>query len=308
MAGLQDIKKRIRSVKSTHKLTSAMKLISASRLRQSTRLLLWARDYENSLKQALTWTFQNIDADDYKRCKEKLPWYFLKENPKKPHIICIFGAHKGLCGNYNLLSIREALSVESHYPDRQCSFIPLTAKTAEYFSKYKPDQAEPLAGLGHFGKNASCFDLAQYVFEHMEKWFVNEEAGSVSLVSGHFMNALTQKVESFDLFPVFNNIENEVKNLDLSNLSYKNVPIIEPSRGEVLEKSLKHFILVRIYRSFLESEACEYSARMTMMENSKHNAEELISRLSLQYNRTRQTNITNELIEIIAGASAMAAE
>lgn len=307
--GLQDIKKRIRSVKSTHKLTSAMKLIAASRLRQVTRLLTSAQAYETSLRQALSASFQTLGSGTLERCYAALPWYYTKADLKKPHIICVMGAHGGLCGGYNLLSVREALAEEARTGNREYSIVPFSAKTAEYFAKNRPDKTEPLAGLGHFEKGADTLDIARYVLEHMERWFANQEAGSVVVVSGRFKTVLTQQVETFPLFPLLQDLFPTPEEEDPSALSegLEGV-LIEPSPAEALEQSLRHFALIKLYRAFLESEACECAARMTMMENAKHNAEELIDKLSLQYNRTRQANITNELIEIIAGTSALAAE
>lgn len=320
--GLQDIKKRVRSVESTHKLTSAMKLIAASRLRQATRLLTSARAYETSLRQTLQASFRTLSPEALERCRVQLPWYYTRQIFKKPHIICVIGAHSGLCGGYHLLSVRETLAEEARTVGRQdYSIVPFSAKTAEYFAKNRPEKTEPLAGLGHFGKKADNLDVARYVLEHMERWFHNDEAGSVVVVSGYFKSALVQQVETFQLFPLLENVLSFQPSWNKPEEAEKNEPDglnvieaglgglrIEPSHEEALEQALRHFALVRLYRAFLESEACECSARMTMMESAKRNAEELIDKLSLQYNRTRQANITNELIEIIAGTSSMAAE
>lgn len=318
--GLQDIKKRIRSVESTHKLTSAMKLIAASRLRQVTRLLTGARAYEASLHQTLQATFRTLSAEAFDRCRAHVPWFYTRELPEKPHIICVMGAHSGLCGGYNLLSVREALAEESRTVGRRdYSIVPFSAKTAEYFAKNRPEKTEPLAGLGHFGKKADNLEVARYVLEHMERWFQNDEAGSVAVVSGRFKSALVQQVETFSMFPLIDDLlspgtaseearGSETGQAGMDRLGGLGGLLLEPSPEEALEQALHHFALIRLYRAFLESEACECAARMTMMESAKHNAEELIEKLSLRYNRTRQANITNELIEIIAGTSALTAD
>jgi F-type H+-transporting ATPase subunit gamma len=277
-----------------------MKLIAASRFRQSLHLLQFARDYEKSLADALRTVIS--DEDNYERCKQLLPSYFFEEVPSVPYVICVFGAQKGLCGNYNLAVIKEALALEARNRDRVCEFVPMTLRTAEYFTKHRPKQAEPLAGLGHFSTNATCMELATYVFEHVQKWYANENVGAVGIVCGKFINTLNQDVESFDLYP--NRID-LVRPQDLSEKSPSALGFrrVEPSVEIVVEQILKKLVLTRLYKAFLESETCEYAARMTMMDSSKRNAEELIDKLSLQYNRTRQSNITNELIEIIAGTA-----
>ncbi|MDR1208210.1 MAG: ATP synthase F1 subunit gamma [Holosporales bacterium] len=306
MASLRDIKKRVASVRSTHKLISAMKLIAASRFRQSLHLLQFARDYEKSLADVLRTVLS--DKDNYQICKQLLPSYFFDEIPSKPYVICVFGAQKGLCGNYNLAVIKEALALETRNQEHVCEFVPMTLKTAEYFTKHRPKQAEPLAGLGHFPTNATCMELANYVFEHVQKWYANENVGAVSIVCGKFINTLNQDVESFDLYPIRiiasqNIAEKAQQGLTEKTQSTLGFRLIEPSVEVVVEKIFKKLVLTRLYKAFLEAETCEYAARMTMMDSSKRNAEELIDKLSLQYNRTRQANITNELIEIIAGTA-----
>jgi F-type H+-transporting ATPase subunit gamma len=284
-----------------------MKLIAASRFRQSLRLLHLARDYEKSLAGVLRTIL--ADKDNYERCAQHLPQYFFEEDPSKPYVICVFGAQKGLSGNYNLAVIKEALALEARSRPRSCEFVPMTLKTAEYFTKHRPTQAEPLAGLGHFPTNATFIELAVYVLEHVQKWYANENVGAVGVVCGKFINTLNHDVESFDLYP---------NRMDLltshdSAESGGNTPVfaggpgfrlVEPSVEVVVEKILKRLALSRLYKAFLEAETCECAARMTMMDSSKRNAEELIDKLSLQYNRTRQASITNELIEIIAGTAA----
>ncbi|MDR1907992.1 MAG: F0F1 ATP synthase subunit gamma [Holosporales bacterium] len=345
MAGLQDIKKRIQTVQSTHKLISAMKLIAASRFRQSIRLLQVARDYEASLTNALRTIVSDKDQRDL--CRKYFPTHFFEDTPSKPRVICVFGAQKGLCGNYNLASIKEAIAVEARdAKNRKCEFVPMTLKAAEYFVKHKPDQTEPLAGLGHFSKKATCMDLATYVFDHIKNWYINGEVGAVSIVCGKFVNTLTQSVESFDLYPNKDLLERFITVAPIEHVSkgsqaqtggpqaqaigpqahtgteashagttpspQNNTETepsqicklrIEPSLEKVVIPLLDTLALVRIYKAFLESETCEFAARMTMMDSSKRNAEELVDKLSLQYNRTRQANITNELIEIIAGTA-----
>lgn len=305
MNGLQDIKKRIKSISSTHKLTAAMKLIAASQLRQTTRSLVWARRYEQTLMQTFIEAFSRVEPEKREAFKQSLPVFFRKKDPSKPHIICVLGANKGLCGGYNLFVIHEAIEEEKRCGNPASSFIPLTAKTSEYFLKHKADQTEPLAGLGHFSKDDGAWERACYVLEHMENWFKNEEAGSVSLVSGQFVNTLVQKASTVSLFPFWDHLEAQLNEHEFFSHESHVIPQMAPSGEDLLRRTVHHLVLVRLYRAFIESEACECAARMTMMESSKHNAEDLMEKLSLQYNRTRQSNITNELIEIIAGTSAL---
>jgi F-type H+-transporting ATPase subunit gamma len=301
MAGLQDIKKRIRSVQSTHKLISAMKLIAASRFRQSMKLLQNITTYENSLENALQ-SIMITDKEKREKAIQCLPWYYRKEDTSKPHLICIFGAQKGLCGGYNLSTIKEAIADESRHSDRLCLFAPITLKAAEYFIKRKPTQIKHFAGLGYL-KNTNYVDLATHILNDINDLFNNSEIGSMSVVHGKFVNALTQKIESYKVFPSVMLTQLQ-KPQDIQQTNHMpSQYLVEPSIDKALKKVLEHFVLVQIYRAFIESETCENASRITMMDNSKRNAEELVDKLSLKYNRTRQANITKELIEIIAGVA-----
>jgi ATP synthase F1 gamma subunit len=375
MAGLKEIKKRIRSIESTYKLTLAMKLIASSRLNRTLSLLMKVRQYEKSLMEALKWALSDLTPEMTEKIKASLPDFLSGDLPQKQHVICVLGANRGLCGSYHLQTVNEALkfvkkkstqeSLKKQRPKKQKEetnspyyddnsikkkeqrepierdssspssdlevvFVPLTDKTADFFIKNRPQETEPLAGLGYLKKGATFLDQSQYVWEHIEKWIEKEEIGQVSFVGGEFSRSLRQKIVSFDLFPVWSythpflekkielneehpqteketaKAKNPLVSLLLSQpSSFNAAPIVEPSLEKVMEYSARHLVLVKIYRSFLESEACENATRVVTMETSKRNAEELKNKLTLKYNQTRQANITNELVEIIAGTSAL---
>lgn len=246
--------KRIRSISSTHKLTSAMKLIAAAQLRQSHRGLLWARNYENSLLQMFENVVNSLDADQRQNLRNKLPWFFHSKDLTKPHIICVLGANKGLCGGYNLFVVHEALSEEKRHSQQVATFIPLTPKTSEYFLKHKANQTEPLAGLGHFSKGDHFLEKARYVLEHMERWFKNHEAGSVGLVSGRFVNTLTQTAGTTSVFPFWEDLESRLTHKGKRDSVQQ--PLLEPCFDQWLSQILRHLLLLRLYRAFVESEAC----------------------------------------------------
>lgn len=304
MAGLKDIKKRLKTVNSTQKLTSAMKLLAASKLSHLTSSLALVHQYYNAFLASAQWAYAHMSADELEKYQQSVPSFFLRATSDKPHIFLILGANKGLCGNYNLMAIRTALTESRKYEPDQCKFMPITIKAAEYFQKYKPTQTEALSGLGHFESQSNFMGLARYILENLEHRFEHGDIGSVSLICGHFVNALIQKVEPKPLFPLMPSLSLFAPSEEAQPKS----PIIEPDPAGFLAATLKQMALLRIYMALLESETCEQAARVTMMESAKRNAEELIDGLTLQYNRTRQANITNELIEIIAGRSAMVSE
>lgn len=302
MSGLKEIKNRIRSVSSTHKLTSAMKLIATAKLKQSSSFVASIRDYENTLLDSINSAIMNISKENLNKIMEKLPWFLLNKKSDKPHVFLIFGANKGLCGNYNTSIIRETLNISATI-NQKSIFVPITHRTLEYFVKHEKENTKDLLKLS-FSNNLNYLDLSTKIMKNIEDWFDNDEIGSVSIIRGKFVNALVQQVEHINLYPFSR------KNFDLytNDLSECKDTIIEPSEFDFLKSSMKSLIQITICRSFLESETCEYAAKMTMMEGAKRNAETLIDDLTLQYNRTRQSNITNELIEIIAGTNAMVEE
>lgn len=302
MAGLKDIKKRVKTVSSTQKLTSAMKLLAASKLKHLTKELAIARTYTQSLSAAMHRAFAGTTAETLDAFREQSGSFFWDPVPNKPHILLVIGANKGLCGNYDLSVVRAALAKAHELGLDKCRFIPATVKAGEYFQKNQPHATEALAGLGHFDPHSKPIEVARYIFEHLKHRFEHEEIGSVSMVRGRFVNALIQKVEYTPLFPI-------VPELGVvASVAEPGAPEIEPAPVDVFVSWLEHEAILRLYLALLESDTCEQAARVTMMENAKRNAEELIDSLTLQYNRTRQANITNELIEIVAGRSAMVAE
>lgn len=319
MSSLKDIKKRLKSVKSTKKLTAAMKLIASSRLKYAMKLLIQAKSYEMTLHNTLRWGLTNLTDEQIENCKEKMPWFYSESNKEKPHLIFVFGANKGLCGSYNLSVIREALLEEEKFPKGNCFFIPLTTKTTDYFLKYKKDETECVLGLGHLSNDTGFIAISSFIIDFLMRKYSVNEIGSVSLVHGKFINALVQKVERVDLFPIlgdppyFFQEEYKITSKSLKKNSFSDLiiendikPKLEPSVAELIESSIKHIALMKIYSAFLESETCEQASRVTMMESANNNAENLVEKFTLKYNRTRQSNITNELMEIIAGTTSLA--
>jgi F-type H+-transporting ATPase subunit gamma len=355
MANLKDIKNRIRGVSSTHKITSAMKLIATAKLRHSMEAVALIRDYENTLVSA-------VNASGIDLRKERLdampeaPWYLTKEKEKKPHVFLVLGANRGLCGSYNSMVVRQALSLahklednksrllskpsesgileEREAPERRRGaysdvrehastestyqktdyeelrkksnvlFIPLTSKSSEYFLKNEAERTKPLPGLG-FSNKSDYMEIASYVVDQLMHWLEGKEIGAVSIVFGKFVNALVQKVEHFQLFPFIFQQNAEKSPLPSPG---KSGTLVEPSFASAAKSVINSLVRIRVCRAFVESNTCEQAARMTMMESAKRNAENLIDKLTLQYNRTRQANITNELIEIVSGTNAMLQE
>ncbi|MDR3285533.1 MAG: ATP synthase F1 subunit gamma [Holosporales bacterium] len=313
MTGLKDIKNRIKSVSSTHKLTSAMRLIATAKLRHTMAALTYIRNYENTLIDSIKWANFNSIREIRENFSDFFPKFFFEADNTKPHAVLVIGSNRGLCGNYNLTIIREALAFAQSQKKNQSNirFIPLTYKTSEYFLKHEKDCTGNIPGLG-FNNKASNIDLASIVLNQAINWLKDGDWGAVSIIYGKFINALFQKAEYIPLFPFFDEkmefFWEKRKNFDKNEAKIENPPNIEPSQENILPSLIYSLAYLKICRAFVESETCEHAARMTIMEGAKKNAESLIDTLTLQYNRTRQANITGELIEIIAGTNAMAQE
>ncbi|MDR0632929.1 MAG: ATP synthase F1 subunit gamma [Holosporales bacterium] len=306
MANLKDIKNRIRGVSSTHKITSAMKLIATAKLRHSMEAVALIRDYEDTLVSAINWSGIDLRKEKIEGIAE-FPWYLTKEKKKKPHVFFVLGANRGLCGSYNSMIIRETLALARKLgQDRDVLFIPLTLKSSEYFLKNEFDRTKPLPGLG-FSNKHDYMATASYVVDQTMHWLEGKEIGSVSVVFGKFVNALVQKVEHFQLFPFFRSIADD-RSAEEGRAGGRKGILVEPSFVSLTKSVVNSLARVKVCRAFVESDTCEQAARMTMMDSAKRNAENLIDKLTLQYNRTRQANITNELIEIVSGTNAMLQE
>ncbi|MDR0625476.1 MAG: ATP synthase F1 subunit gamma [Holosporales bacterium] len=320
MAGLKDIKDRIRSVGATQKLTSAMKLIATARLRHALDAMFAIREYEESLLNAIRQAKFGLDQQTLANISEQLPWYFTKRKSKKPHAILVIGANKGLCGAYNLSIVREAVRfAQKHKNEQEARFIPLTTKASEYFLKNEPKRTGDSPGLG-FHNNTNCSDIAAFALDQAVSWLLGNDWGAVSVVCGVYVNALVQKARSFTLFPFFSSSSDKAVmdafasgSSDTSEQQYKHSPHdsqpkIEPSFITAITSLVHTVACVKMCRAFAESATGEHAARITTTDGAKKNAETLIKSLTLKYNRTRQARITSELIEIIAGTNAMTQE
>jgi F-type H+-transporting ATPase subunit gamma len=315
MAGLKDIKNRIKSVESTEKLTSAMKLIATAKLKHSMHLSESLHDFKKTFMDAIVWANFGLDAENFEALAVRLPWFFFEENKDRVHVIFVIGANRGLCGNYNLTIVREALSLAKQISG-QCKdqvertvFVPLTLKTSEYFLKNEKDRMLSIPGLDFSGKQTSV-DFAGFVTDYMFEAMKNQEWGAVSIVCGKFVNSLVQKAESVRIFPFFDEQNKKLFCRELGSNgegepAWRISPRIEPSNISMIKLLVDTIVRLQMSVAFAESQTCEQAARMVTMDSAKKNAENLIDTLTLQYNRTRQSNITNELIEIIAGTNAM---
>jgi len=290
MAGIRDIKRRIRSVKNTQQITKAMEMVSAAKLRRAQAKAVAARPYAARVWEML----EHLIRAEGKGSEQPL----LKERAVKQTCYVVFTADRGLCGAFNTNIIRRAVQgMRATPPGVSNSVVAIGRKAREFFSKRGYNVLGHFVALG----DSPDFDQAAEISRFVVNLYLEEVVDEVILVYGDFVSALQQvprlqKVLPFDL-------PEEARNE--SNLIVRTDYLFEPSAEKLLDDLLPRFIETQIYRSLLESKASEQGARMTAMGAATENAGEMISNLTLTMNKARQDSITKELLEIVGGAEAL---
>jgi F-type H+-transporting ATPase subunit gamma len=289
MANLKVIRKRIVSVKNTQKITRAMKLVAAARLRRAQQNIVELRPYAKKTLEVLS----NVAA---RVGEEEGIHPMLERREQKNVMLVVLTSDRGLAGAFNS-SICRAANVrwkELEAEGKTVTFTVIGRKGREYFArrgaKIKHDFTGAFENLtvhkaGEIGREI----VAEYVAE-------GEQLDAVYLVYNEFKSAISQMVAIEPLLPI---TPYEVSAEDAGDFLY------EPSKKDLLERLLPMYIEVEIYRALLESIASEHGARMTAMDAATNNASDMIERLTLEFNRARQAAITKELMEIIGGAEAL---
>ena len=291
MASLRDIRKRIRSVKSTQQITKAMKMVSAAKLRRAQDAIVSARPYARALDQMI--------ADLVSR-SEGLSHPLLTSRPVRRVEILALTSDRGLAGGFNANVIRR-VSRFAYERDRSTGLRLTTVgrKGLEAFRRRHMEIRKDHAGL----YNRMSYETARALAEELTTEFLEDRVDQVLVAYNEFVSAITQRVVLTPLLPFERPATPEGQPStglrSLIDFEY------EPSKEAVLDKLVPQAVATRVYRALLESIASEHGARMSAMENATSNAEDAISRLTLTYNRTRQAAITKELMEIVSGAEAL---
>jgi F-type H+-transporting ATPase subunit gamma len=291
MAGLQDIRRRIRSVKNTQQVTKAMKMISAVKLRKSKERLLALRPYSSKMMEIVRSVVTRFQ-DDTSTVHSPIAQAFLAPREEKKIRLVVIASDKGLCGGFNANVLRQATQFV-HSSEGELAHLDVVGKRALEWAKkngYTVDQeflGVGLPNLAHVAELISAQAAAQY------------EAGEIDalyVVYNYFSSALTQIPMAHRIFPM---------EIDDQERIPAGVPqLLEPSPTLVLSALLPRFIETAFLATLLESSASEHGARMAAMDKASSNAEDMIARLTLHMNKIRQASITNQIIEIVSGANA----
>ncbi|AFM26351.1 ATP synthase F1 subunit gamma [Desulfomonile tiedjei] len=285
MANLRDIRKRIASVKNTQKITNAMKMVSAAKLRRAEESIKAARPYSERMREVLLSLAARVNPAVH-------PLLQMRE-PKKVLLILVT-ADRGLCGafNANLSRRAEAFSKEMASKGVQVALITVGRKGNDYFRRRNIEIAEKFVNV----MNSVNYELAGDVVSIATEKFASGEYDEVYILYNSFRTAVTQILTLRKLLPVTPEEEGGKRRREY---------LYEPSEDELLSAILPRYVQVQVFTGLLDSVASEHGARMTAMEAATTNADEMIYKLTLKLNRLRQESITTELMEIVGGAEAL---
>ena len=293
MPNLKELKNRISSVKSTRKITSAMKMVAASKLRRAQELAESSRVYADSLSFILSSLAGNT------KNSADLPEILTGRENSKISLLIINSSDRGLCGGFNSNLFRNTKKwISDQQGQGKTVKIMTVGKKASSF--YKKTDLDIVASFEDLNSNDRQLQVSEEIKNKIMELFDNNEIDEVSILFNKFVSAISQEPIYQSLIPLSNEETSEDES-ESNNAIFE----FEPDKNELLEYLVPRNFLTQIYRSVLESSASEHAARMTSMDNATRNAGDMIDRLTLTYNRTRQAFITKELIEIISGAEAV---
>lgn len=307
MANLKNIKKRIQSVQSTQKITRAMKMVASAKVKKAESTVKASRPFTESLnaifKKMLTYV--SDFSTSTLRIKSPIDNYpaLLKVREVKAVGLLINTSNKGLAGAYNANVIRKTIQTVKEYSEQgiksylfiigQKGIVSLKRKVA----KYDCEIVKTYLAVA----NRPNPEDAKIVTEDLAEYFVNQKIDKIEIITTRFKNMMSYFVENWTVLPLKSLTEDHDK---LYDGIIDPLMEFEPDKHHILQKIVPMYITNIIYQSLLEAQASELASRMTAMSAASTNAEKMISKLSLEYNKLRQAAITNEIVEVVAGANA----
>ncbi len=284
MANLKEIRNRISSVSSTMQITSAMKMVSAAKLKKAQDAITAMRPYANKLTELLQSLSATLDADSESK--------FSIQREVKNVLIVPITSNRGLCGAFNSNIIKQTQQlISKDYTGKKVSVFAIGKKGNDAFAKKKIVIANESTVFDDL-----TFDNVADIAEILMGKFVSGEFDKIDIVYNKFKNAATQEVMTEQFLPIVPTLDNTNANLDY---------IFEPSKAEIVEQLIPKSLKTQLYKGIRDSFASEHGARMTAMHKATDNATELRDQLKLTYNKARQAAITNEILEIVGGAEAL---
>jgi F-type H+-transporting ATPase subunit gamma len=290
MASLQDIRKRIKTVKNTAKTTKAMKMVSAAKLRRAQKRVMGSRPFSHKLDEVIS-----LLAHRAQKAGDAPHPLLMDRAEKKKVELIVLTSDRGLCGAFNSNVVRRALRfvVDNRRDIEEIQLSTIGRKGHESLKREKVTIRRNYEGV----LTKVSFHEARNIADELCEAFRSEEVDAVYLAYNEFKSVITQNLVVKQLLPV--------EPIDLPEHAWPVEYLYEPARTQLLDEVLpRHFATV-LYQAFLESQASEHGARMSAMDSATRNAQEMGDKLTLTYNRVRQAAITTELNEIIGGAEAL---
>jgi F-type H+-transporting ATPase subunit gamma len=287
---LRDIRNRIGSVKSTRQITKAMKMVAAAKLRRAQDAILKTRPYAMLLEQTLARVAARAAAE------ESVAHPLLAPRDLRTAEVVVLTSDRGLAGGFNSNIARRTQRFLTEEADRfeKIQLATIGRKGRDFFRARKLEVRKDFTGVG----SDLRYEKAEAIAEEYTRRYLDGEVDAVFLAYNEFKSAISQKPVVAQLLPI---ATPPAEAAAASGIDFK----YEPSREALLQDLLPRHVAMQVWRALLESAASEHGARMSAMESATKNAEEMISMLTLQYNRARQAYVTKELMEIVSGAEAL---
>jgi len=284
MANLKEIRNRISSIGSTMQITSAMKMVSAAKLKKAQNAIVQMRPYANKLTELLQNLSATLEAED--------GGAFTQQKEVQKVLIVAITSNRGLCGGFNAAVSKQIKTIiESRYAGKDVSIMSIGKKGNDLLAKTHKIYANHSAVYDDL-----TFDNVAVIAEDLMEQFLNGSFDRIELVYNKFKNAATQILTEEQLLPIIPPQREGNLTVDY---------IFEPSKNEIVKGLIPKSIKTQLYKAIRDSFAAEHGARMTAMHKATDNAKEIRDELLLQYNKARQAAITNEILEIVGGAEAL---
>tara|TARA_B110000444_G_scaffold92069_1_gene86992 strand:+ start:3883 stop:4743 length:861 start_codon:yes stop_codon:yes gene_type:complete len=283
MANLKEIRTRITSVASTMQITSAMKMVSAAKLKRAQDAITQMRPYAEKLRDVLMNVSESLDDSSESIYGQKRP-------VKKVMLVAI-ASNRGLCGAFNSNIFKATEKRIINYSKQEVQVYPIGKRSVDYFTGKYPLFKSNVDIFGELN-----YDNSEVLAQEVMNAFIAGEFDKIEVIYNEFKNAATQEVIVQNFVPV--------ESIDTDS-SQSTDYIFEPSTQDIIRDLIPKSLKIQFYKSLLDSHASEHGARMTAMHKATDNAEDLKSALKLTYNRQRQAAITNEILEIVGGAEAL---
>lgn len=284
--GLKEVRERIASVQNTMQITSAMKMVSAAKLRRAQDAITRMRPYAEKLQGVLSNVSATLDSAE---------GVYSVQRPVRKVLVVAVTSNRGLCGGFNNNILKATRAFAAKHPDVQVEVLPLGKKAHDAYKRRDEEVAAGFATDAWRVFDALDFNRSRSIADAILQRYAAGDYDKVVVIYNRFVNAAVQELTVEDFLPL----------LPLEGAGTGGDYLFEPSKEDIVERVVPNSLRVQFYKALLDSHASEHGARMTAMHQATDNASELIRDLKISYNKARQTAITTEILEIVAGSEAL---